>query len=81
MAATQQSNGTVFQAWLPHPLDKELRERAEAERRSISQTIRIAVEDRLRTTTSPTTGEARRRPELLRSTAAAPDASGDGRRR
>jgi hypothetical protein len=51
MAATQESNGTVFQAWLPHPLDKELREYAEAERRSLSQTIRLAVEDQLRQNT------------------------------
>jgi hypothetical protein len=42
MAATQESNGTVFQAWFPHPLDEQLRKHAESERRSLSQTIRLA---------------------------------------
>lgn len=46
--ATQDSSGTVVQTWLPHPLDQELRKHAEAERRSLSQTIRLAIEDRLR---------------------------------
>jgi len=44
----QDSSGTVVQAWLPHPLDQELRKHAEAERRSLSSTIRLAVEDKLR---------------------------------
>ena len=48
MAITEEkSSGTVVQAWLPHPLDKELRKHAEAERGSLSQTIRLAVEDKL----------------------------------
>jgi len=49
VATTQDSSGTVVQAWLPHPLDKELRKHAEAERRSLSSAIRLAIEDRLRT--------------------------------
>lgn len=40
--------GTVAQSWLPHPLDKQLREHAAAERRSLSWIIRLAVEDQLR---------------------------------
>ena len=42
------TSGTVVQAWLPHPLDQELRKHAEAERRSLSSTIRFAIEDKLR---------------------------------
>jgi len=44
----EKSSGTVVQTWLPHPLDKELRKHAEAERRSLSSAIRLAIEDRLR---------------------------------
>jgi HK97 family phage prohead protease len=44
MAAAQQKNGSVLQVWLPHPTDERLRRQAKAERRSLSQTIRIAVE-------------------------------------
>jgi hypothetical protein len=51
MAATHESNGTVFQAWLSHPLDKKLRQHAEAERRSISSVVRIAIQDQLRQNT------------------------------
>jgi hypothetical protein len=57
MAATQESNGTVFQAWFPHPLDEQLRKQAESERRSLSQTIRLAVEDSF----AENTREGRRR--------------------
>ena len=33
MATSQEKqSGTVIQAWLPHPLDQELRKQAEAER-------------------------------------------------
>ena len=56
MAVTQESTGTVFQAWFPHPLDERLRDLSRAERRSLSQTIRIAVEDRLQSSLT-TTGE------------------------
>jgi hypothetical protein len=55
--ATETKAGSVLQTWLPHPLDQQLRRHAEAERRSLSSTIRLAVEDQLRT--SPT-GEDRR---------------------
>jgi hypothetical protein len=47
-AATERPSGKVAQVWLPHPLDQELRKHAKAERRSLSSTIRIAVEDKLR---------------------------------
>jgi hypothetical protein len=47
---TEESSGTVAQVWLRHPLDKELRKHAEAERRSLSATIRLAIEDKLRGT-------------------------------
>jgi hypothetical protein len=46
--STERPSGAVVQAWLPHPLDQELRKHAEAERRSLSSTIRLAVEDLLR---------------------------------
>ena len=45
---TKQESGSVVQTWLPHPLDKELRQHAADKRRSLSQTIRLAVEDQLR---------------------------------
>ncbi|MCE3267406.1 MAG: hypothetical protein K0S15_2115 [Solirubrobacterales bacterium] len=50
MATTHETErgGTVVQSWLPHPLDRQLREHAAAERRSLSSAIRIAVEDKLR---------------------------------
>ncbi len=49
MATTEtDTSGTVVQAWLPHQLDQELRKHAEAERRSLSSTIRLAIEDKLR---------------------------------
>ena len=46
--ATTGKNGSVLQVWLPHPMDERLRKQAQTERRSLSQTIRLAVEDRLR---------------------------------
>ena len=39
--------GERIQTWLQPELAAELRKRAAAERRSISSTVRIAVEDRL----------------------------------
>jgi hypothetical protein len=45
---TKTSPGVVVQSWLPTPLAHELRKHAEAERRSLSSTIRIAIEDKLR---------------------------------
>jgi hypothetical protein len=49
MATTQKERGgSVIQAWFPRPLDKQLREHAAAERRSLSSTVRLAVEDKLR---------------------------------
>jgi hypothetical protein len=60
--ATAQSNGTVFQAWFPHPLDEQLRQHAESERRSLSQTISLGVESRLQTSSrSGDEGQAPRR--------------------
>jgi hypothetical protein len=48
MATTSEHpSGTVIQTWLPHPLDQELRKHAEAERRSLSSTIRLAIEGNL----------------------------------
>ena len=46
--AADHPTGRRVQAWLPYPLDEELRQYAKAERRSLSSTVRIAVEDKLR---------------------------------
>jgi hypothetical protein len=40
--------GTVVQSWVPVALAEQLKAQAELERRSVSATIRLAVEDRLR---------------------------------
>ena len=50
MASADQQHrmGTVVQSWVPRELAAELKRRAEAERRSVSSVIRIAVEERLR---------------------------------
>jgi hypothetical protein len=42
------STGVIVQSWVSPRLAAELKRRAEAERRSVSSTIRIALEDRLR---------------------------------
>jgi predicted transcriptional regulator len=46
--AAASNTGTVVQAWVSPDLARRLKAQAEAERRSVSQTIRLAVEDRLR---------------------------------
>jgi Ribbon-helix-helix protein, copG family len=51
VATTTESSGptgTIVQSWVPVPLAEELKQLAEAERRSISATIRNCLEDRLR---------------------------------
>ena len=46
--ATAHETGKRVQAWVPAALHAELQKHAAAERRSLSSTIRIAVEDKLR---------------------------------
>jgi hypothetical protein len=48
-AETAPKTGEGLASWVPHPLAEQLRAQAEAERRSVSQLIRLAIEDRLRT--------------------------------
>ena len=48
MAAATKSTGVVIQSWVTPQLAAELKRYAEAERRSVSAAIRIALEDRLR---------------------------------
>ena len=45
---TKDEAGVRVQAWVPPSLARELKAAADADRRSVSATIRIAVEDRLR---------------------------------
>jgi hypothetical protein len=45
--ATKQT-GVVLQSWVSPALAEALKAQAELERRSVSATIRLAVEDRLR---------------------------------
>jgi hypothetical protein len=42
------STSTRVQTWLPISLAEQLRAQCAIERRSISQTVRLAIEDRLR---------------------------------
>ena len=58
--ASAQKSGSVLQVWLPHPTDEQLRQYAADERRSLSSTIRLAVEDRLSEETSPGAAKAER---------------------
>lgn len=46
-SSKERSSGTFARVWLPHSLGRELRKHAEAERRSLSSTIRLTIEDRL----------------------------------
>jgi hypothetical protein len=46
VAKTQQS-GKVIQAWVSPDLARQLKAQADAERRSVSATVRLAIEDRL----------------------------------
>ena len=60
MASVQKSgSGSVLQVWLPSPTDQRLRDLSRAERRSLSQTIRLAVEDRLQGSLTTSTSEGR----------------------
>jgi predicted transcriptional regulator len=45
---SRESTGVAIQTWLPHPVARQLKELAQAERRSMSSAIRNAVEDSLR---------------------------------
>jgi hypothetical protein len=48
VATSTESPGTVVQSWVPIALAEQLKTQAELERRSVSATIRLAVEGRLR---------------------------------
>ena len=49
MAPTaEKSTGTRVQTWLPNSLAEQLKAEAERSRRSVSNLIKVAVEDRLR---------------------------------
>ena len=48
MAVATKQTGVVLQSWVSPALAAELKRHAEAERRSVSSTIRLALEDRLR---------------------------------
>ena len=48
MTAATKSTGVVVQSWVSPALAEALKAQAQIERRSVSQTIRIALEDRLR---------------------------------
>jgi hypothetical protein len=54
---TKQSTTVIVQSVLPPELAEQLKAQAELERRSVSQTIRLALEDRLR-------GAQERRPRV-----------------
>jgi hypothetical protein len=43
----QTPGGRVVQSWMPVALAAELKQRAEAERRSVSALVRLCVEDQL----------------------------------
>jgi hypothetical protein len=47
-AETKQSTTVIVQSVLPPELAEQLKAQAELERRSVSQTIRLALEDRFR---------------------------------
>jgi hypothetical protein len=65
VATTQaKQSGTVVQAWLPHPLDQELRKHAEAEGRSLSSTIRLAIAAIRSSMSPPRSGTRASRPGL-----------------
>ena len=48
MAVATKGTGVVIQAWVSPDLAEALKAQAELERRSVSSTIRVALEDRLR---------------------------------
>jgi hypothetical protein len=48
VATTKQTTGKRVQSWVPTALHEALNAQAEFERRSISATIRLAVEERAR---------------------------------
>ena len=41
-------SGVRLQSWVPPALAAELKQHADAERRSVSQVVRLAIEDQLR---------------------------------
>ena len=45
---TKQPTGIKIESWVPVPLAEQLKAQAELERRSVSATIRNALEDQLR---------------------------------
>jgi len=48
VARTEESTGTLVQSWVPLNLAAELNRHADADRRSVSSTIRLAIEDKMR---------------------------------
>lgn len=48
MAIAAKESGKVVQSWVPPELAAQLTAQAELERRSVSSTIRLAIEDKLR---------------------------------
>jgi hypothetical protein len=53
VAASTETPGVVLQSRVPPELAEQLRAQAELERRSVSATIRILIEDRLRREIEP----------------------------
>ena len=56
--AAKGSSGIRLQTWLPIGLAEQLKAQADLERRSVSAVIRLAVEDQLRRSRSPSAPEA-----------------------
>ena len=48
MALVAKESGRIVQSWVPPELAEQLKAQAELERRSVSSTIRLAIEDKLR---------------------------------
>jgi hypothetical protein len=48
VTTTEKSQAERIQAWVPSTLAEAVRAQAALERRSVSQTVRLAIEDRLR---------------------------------
>jgi CopG-like RHH_1 or ribbon-helix-helix domain, RHH_5 len=48
MAIATKQTGQRVQAWVPPDLARQLKAHADSERRSVSQVVRLAIEDQLR---------------------------------
>ena len=62
MGITEKSTAERIQAWVPSSLAEALRAQADLERRSISHTVKLAIEDRLHQRSSGEADEPRRIP-------------------